>query len=829
MNNRLLFVLLCFLSTAAFAQNKSLGVGTVTPNPNAALDVSSPTNNQGALMPRLTTAQRTAMAGILGAADAGLLLYDADLKGLYIWNGTAWESSAKVRYPQVDTLSTLPPNGNALRIVYNGTDVGNFGVAHFENLNPNSGFSAIFGRTNSATNGVADFIVNNPSNTNDALGVNTNAINGRAGAFNLNNAGSRNHALYAQSNGDSTGSALHGNNIGNGFGVFGKSAGSKFASAAVYGEHVGTGDAAGAFRITNPGNTYAALYGETNGSGSALFANNLGTVGRGGQIQINNAANPNAALRAFTNGTGNAGFFTINNVVNDSSALYITTNGTGNAITANAPIKATQFIGDGSGLVNLPPVTIPFTSNNTNAPNNSNLFNLSTNASISTDTVYVARFENQNPSAYSDILSVLNLGQGAGGYFQIGDFTNTTGSGAAVFGAQLGLGRAGQFQIQNPANSQPAIRGFTNGTGRAGFFSISNPANDAAAIMGETNGVGAAIFGINSGPGDSFSPAGHFIVNNPTNTHAAVQGNNSGNGPAGSFFIESAGNSSSAIISNTIGIGAAGDFNIDNATSGAAALNGSTNGTGAAIQGTTSTGFASVYGRREGATNGNAGLFEITDAGNSFPSLDAKTQGTGPAANFVVNNIAANQPGLNVLSNSNTGGAPGSAGKFEATGNARALTVEINNAGNSSRAFSSTHAGLGRAGHFETTNGGNTEPTILAQSNGTNSALRINQSNSNLAIEITAGGVSNSVFTTGTPGTINNKVGIVNITTAGTYTIGTAGRVNGETIVVTSEVVADIVDIDLGGGWFVRLTDINQASTLVFVNGNWRGTGAIQP
>ena len=40
------------------AQNKTLGVGTATPNPNAALDVVSPTNNQGLLVPRLTTAQR---------------------------------------------------------------------------------------------------------------------------------------------------------------------------------------------------------------------------------------------------------------------------------------------------------------------------------------------------------------------------------------------------------------------------------------------------------------------------------------------------------------------------------------------------------------------------------------------------------------------------------------------------------------------------------------------------------------------------------------------------------------------------------------------------
>lgn len=334
MNRVILSALLMAVSSLVYSQNKSFGVGTSTPNPNAALHVESPTGNQGAIMPRLSTAQRLAMGSILGTVDAGLLLYDNDLKGLYIWDGTAWQSSAKLQFPVVDTITTIPPNGNALRIVYNSTDAGNFGVAHFENINPNSGFSALFARTNSATNGAADIVVNNPANTNDAIGVTTNALNGRAGAFLLNNVGSRNHALYAQSNGDSTGSAVHGNNLGNGFGVFGKSAGSKFASAAVYGEHVGTGDAAGAFRINNTGNTYSALFGETNGSGSAIFGNQLGT-GRAGQFQIDNAGNTNAALRAFTNGLGNAGFFTINNPVNASASMLVETNGTGSAISAN--------------------------------------------------------------------------------------------------------------------------------------------------------------------------------------------------------------------------------------------------------------------------------------------------------------------------------------------------------------------------------------------------------------------------------------------------------------------------------------------------------------
>ena len=527
MKNYVLFFVLCFFTTLAYAQNKSLGVGTATPNPNAALDVSSPTNNQGALMPRLTTAQRTAMTGILGAADAGLLLYDNDEKILYIWNGSAWESSAKLRYPQVDTISTLPANGNALRIVYNGTDVGNFGVAHFENMNPNSGFSAVFGRTNSATNGAADFMVSNPANTNDAVGVSTNALNGRAGAFLLNNPGSRNHALYAQSNGDSTGSAVHGNNIGNGFGLFGKSAGTKFASAAVYGEHVGTGDAAGAFRINNVANPNAAVYAETNGNtGAAVTAQQIGTAG------------------------------------------------------------------------------------------------------------------------------------GHAGYFQVGSATNIIGTGAAVFGVQFGTGRAGQFQIGNATNASAALRGFTNGLSNAGFFTVSNPANDAPALMGETNGVGAAIYGLNSGPGDSFSPAGHFVVNNATNNHAAVQGNNSGNGPAGRFLVESASNTASAVDANTQGTGSAGSFSIANAGNSSNAVNATTNGSGNAVSAINNgTGFG-LYARAIGTSDA---LYATKQAGD----------GAGSAGNFDNQNSSNPASTLFAMTNAGTGSAIGAINS--ANGNALAI------------------------------------------------------------------------------------------------------------------------------------------------------------
>ena len=57
-------------------------------NEKALVDIQSTT--KGFLIPRMTTAQRTAMS--LVAGDIGLKVYDTDLVGEYSWNGTVWVS-----------------------------------------------------------------------------------------------------------------------------------------------------------------------------------------------------------------------------------------------------------------------------------------------------------------------------------------------------------------------------------------------------------------------------------------------------------------------------------------------------------------------------------------------------------------------------------------------------------------------------------------------------------------------------------------------------------------------------------------------------------------
>jgi len=82
-----------FLMLSHFAQaqtNGSVGIGTLTPYSNAALDVSSTT--KGVLFPRLTAAQRNTLTPLLNNATAsvGLLIYNTTTTRFNYWDGTQW-------------------------------------------------------------------------------------------------------------------------------------------------------------------------------------------------------------------------------------------------------------------------------------------------------------------------------------------------------------------------------------------------------------------------------------------------------------------------------------------------------------------------------------------------------------------------------------------------------------------------------------------------------------------------------------------------------------------------------------------------------------------
>ena len=70
-----------------------MGVGTTNPNPNAVLELVSPSGGQGFLVPRYTTAERTAttFTSNLSSTDNGLLVFDSDEGLFYCWFNTDWQ------------------------------------------------------------------------------------------------------------------------------------------------------------------------------------------------------------------------------------------------------------------------------------------------------------------------------------------------------------------------------------------------------------------------------------------------------------------------------------------------------------------------------------------------------------------------------------------------------------------------------------------------------------------------------------------------------------------------------------------------------------------
>lgn len=77
-------LLVLILSVAvSFAQN-NIGIGTTNPHASALLDITS--NTKGLLIPRMTTAERTAIA----SPAKGLMVFDNTTSSFWFYSGTAW-------------------------------------------------------------------------------------------------------------------------------------------------------------------------------------------------------------------------------------------------------------------------------------------------------------------------------------------------------------------------------------------------------------------------------------------------------------------------------------------------------------------------------------------------------------------------------------------------------------------------------------------------------------------------------------------------------------------------------------------------------------------
>ncbi len=137
--------LLLIISSCVFlklpAQN--VGIGTTTPNANAALEIKS--NNKGVLMPRLSTTARNNMTNVA----KGMLVYDTTSSGFYYHDGGKWlpisqsntDNLLRYTYPGVaPTISTMILNSDLETDKLYGTLYDNGGQAGNYASNSNDGY-----------------------------------------------------------------------------------------------------------------------------------------------------------------------------------------------------------------------------------------------------------------------------------------------------------------------------------------------------------------------------------------------------------------------------------------------------------------------------------------------------------------------------------------------------------------------------------------------------------------------------------------------------------------------------------------------------------------
>ena len=199
------------------AQN-NIGIGTTTPHASALLDLSSTT--KGLLLPRMTSAQRTAIA----SPSKGLIVFDTDINALMYYNGSAWASG--------------PGSGNSVgfKLPYDTSGVfSNFGIR----IKNTAGTVSIATLQIDNANGIAIAASSTTSNTtarftNDGLGYGLQVY--------------ANNGVYAQSN--AAGTCLYGLNSGTGKAVWG----SAYNGIGIYADVLTTGTGTAAkFENSNTG------------------------------------------------------------------------------------------------------------------------------------------------------------------------------------------------------------------------------------------------------------------------------------------------------------------------------------------------------------------------------------------------------------------------------------------------------------------------------------------------------------------------------------------------------------------------------------------------
>lgn len=317
MKKRLVFSLLALsYATTLLSQNVAINSTGAAPNASAMLDITSTTT--GILIPRMTTAQRTAIA----APAQGLKVYDTTTNTFWYYNGTTW----------VEELSGT--NGWMLA----GNTLG--GTEKLGSLNgqPVRFFSNNVQRMQINGTAIGEIVLNQPG----AFGYFSGDM------FSVYASGA-NYAVNGYATAGSTGDA----------GYF-SSAGGGVSSYAV---NTSTGWAAYGY-MANTGNTRPGVMGQTaNTSGTGLVGLGNGLAGYSTLVAGSGGAFTGSSFGLYslatTAASGTGAAFAGNNggvtTLAAGSGFAAQGTGVGGLITASTVASGTGIIGDGNGVA---PTTI---------------------------------------------------------------------------------------------------------------------------------------------------------------------------------------------------------------------------------------------------------------------------------------------------------------------------------------------------------------------------------------------------------------------------------------------------------------------------------------
>ena len=470
------------VSFGARAQN-SMGIGTNTPSANAVVEIVSPTGNQGFLIPRYTTTERTAatFTDNLSDADNGLMVFDVTEGLLYFWYTGAWVPAATEAYVDANTSPWIPSASN---ISY---DLGNVGVG---TSTPLSTFQ-VGDRIH-----MFHFAVTSPNTIEgDVIGNNIyfdgttlrNSLDGPAGFMYMAPDGEI-QFLYGDATTADTDLLANGS-INNSLTLKANNH-AEFRGAVEIGQVRDSADVQSGMLAYESNNLY--LY---NGSEWKDISSGLSIPF---QATVNSASN---LFDLENTGNGSVAYFNLNNTTSTSHAVNIVSN---SSVTASTALYVNN---DGQGAA--AEFNITSSGNNENA------------------------------------IAVRTAGTGVAGYFETNNPSNSnpailanllSGNGIGLDVTTLGTNAAARFTTSNVTNSSPTLAVQSNGIGAAAMFVNTNTGATSNTIEITNNGTGAGLAINNNGSVTSFGETTSTI-----SSSLSVTGNHSTGGAVFSNVVQEAG------------------------------------------------------------------------------------------------------------------------------------------------------------------------------------------------------------------------------------------------------------------------------------------------